>query len=186
MTKPTKTFYLTNKDLLPAIIEAKQQGKLTDKLALMLQLLCAKYAKKGNFANYTYNDDMQAYAMLMLVRTWNSFDLAKSNNPFAFFTQCIKNSFRQYLNVEKRQRTVRDSLMVKNGLNPSYAFLDEANDHQYADDEQDYYFHHETAVALNKQLSAEDHIEPTDEFDDIDDDDLDLDDEDDNIEPPLL
>ncbi len=95
---------------------------MTNDLAKMLTLLTSRYAKKGNFANYTYNDDMQSYAMLMLVKTWNSFDPAKSSNPFAFFTQCIKNSFIQYLNYEKRQRDIRDEVLVDSGLSPSYNY----------------------------------------------------------------
>lgn len=123
-TKKTtgKTNYLNNKDLLAEVIASKEKGQMTDKLARMLMMLCARYGKRGNFSGYTYNEDMQAYAMLMLVRTWNSFDPAKSNNPFAFFTQCVKNSFIQYLNGEKRHRTIRDEIMVEHGLNPSYTY----------------------------------------------------------------
>lgn len=117
-----KVNYLNNRDLLAEVIASKEQMKMTDKLAHMLQTLTARYAKKGNFANYTYNDDMQAYAMLMLVRTWNSFDPRKSSNPFAFFTQCVKNSFIQYLNQERRQRDIRDVMLVDNGLSPSYTY----------------------------------------------------------------
>lgn len=167
---PKKAMYLTNKVLLPAIIEAKEKGVMTDKLATMLQLLCSKYATKGNFVNYTYNDDMQAYAMMMLVRTWKSFDLNKSNNPFAFFTQCIKNSFKQYLNLEKRQRTIRDLLLVDQGLNPSYGFQDEnATDQHYVDDEQDFDFYKEAVVELQQQLTNEDPMFNEDEGVDIDD-----------------
>lgn len=119
---PRPKNYLNNKDLLAQVIMSKEQGQMTDRLAHMLQTLCARYGKKGNFANYTYNDDMQAYAMMMLVRTWNSFKPEKSNNPFAFFTQCIKNSFIQFLNQEKKQRNIRDSLLVDNGLAPSLTF----------------------------------------------------------------
>lgn len=167
---PKKSMYLTNKVLLPAIVEAKEKGVMTDKLATMLQLLCSKYATKGNFVNYTYNDDMQAYAMMMLVRTWKSFDLNKSNNPFAFFTQCIKNSFKQYLNLEKRQRTIRDLLLVDQGLNPSYGFQDEnASDQHYVDDEQDFDFYKEAAVELQQQLTNEDPMFNDEEGSDSDD-----------------
>lgn len=117
-----KTNYLNNKDLMAEVIKSKEQGKMTNKLAHMLQTLAARYGKKGNFANYSYNEDMQAYAMLMLVRTWSSFDPEKSSNPFAFFTQCIKNSFIQFLNQEKRQRDIRDAQLVDNGLSPSYSY----------------------------------------------------------------
>ncbi len=89
--KPTKrkTNYLSNKSLLAEVIKSKEAGTMSDELAKMLQLLTARYGKKGNFANYTYNEDMQAFAMMSLVKTWNGFDPNKSSNPFAFFTQCI-------------------------------------------------------------------------------------------------
>jgi hypothetical protein len=124
--RPVK--YLNNKDLLAEVVKSKQltaklgRNFMTNELAKMLQLLCARYAKKGNFANYTYNEDMQGYAMVMLVKTWNSFDPAKSSNPFAFFTQCIKNSFIQNLNMEKRQRDIKDATLVDHGLSPSYNY----------------------------------------------------------------
>ncbi len=119
-----KRNYLNNRDLLSEVLLSKQGDppQMTDKLARMLMMLCARYGRRGNFANYTYNEDMQAYAMMMLVRTWNSFNPEKSNNPFAFFTQCVKNSFIQFLNSEKRHRVIRDELMVNKGLNPSYTY----------------------------------------------------------------
>ncbi len=120
--KKRKGNYLNNKDLLAEVIMSKEQDQMTDKLARMLMMLCARYGRRANFANYTYNEDMQAYAMMMLVRTWRSFKPEKSNNPFAFFTQCVKNSFIQFLNQEKRHRNLRDELMVDKGLNPSYTY----------------------------------------------------------------
>lgn len=124
ITVAGKTIYLNNKELLAEVKRSKEAGQMSNALAMMLQLLCSKYAKKGNFINYSYNEDMQAYALMMLVRTWNSFDPDKSNNPFAFFTQCIKNSFIQYLNQEKRQRDVRDVMLIDQGMNPSFGFDD--------------------------------------------------------------
>ncbi len=120
---PKKKNYLNNKDLLAEVVLSKEAKQMSNKLALMLTMLCKKYAKKGNFAGYSYNDDMQGYAMLMLVKTWNSFDPAKSNNPFAFFTQCIKNSFIQYLKHEKRQRDVKNETLIAAGMNPSHGYM---------------------------------------------------------------
>jgi DNA-directed RNA polymerase specialized sigma24 family protein len=134
---PKKKNYLNNKDLLAEVVKSKAQQQMSDKLALMLTMLCKKYAKRGNFANYSYNDDMQGYAMLMLVKTWNSFDPAKSNNPFAFFTQCIKNSFIQYLNHEKTQRDIKNETLIAAGMNPSYGYsstLEERHDLLSSDD----------------------------------------------------
>lgn len=115
---------------------------MTDKLAHMLQTLAARYGRKGNFANYTYNEDMQAYAMLMLVKTWNSFNPEKSKNPFAFFTQCIKNSFIQFLNQEKRQRDIRDAQLVDKGLTPSYTYQMEHEARMRAHREVDHHDQH--------------------------------------------
>ena len=159
ITQAGKTIYLSNKELLNAIKVAKEKGYMTDTLAKMLQLLCSKYAKKGNFVNYSYNDDMQSYAMMMLVRTWNSFNPEKSNNPFAFFTQCIKNSFIQYLNQEKRQRVIRDELLVDQGMAPSFGYNNNGSDHtvQGIDDEQDFDAMQEVAVKL-KHLEMDDPI----------------------------
>lgn len=138
ITQAGKTIYLNNKELLAEVRESKKIGRMTDTLAKMLILLCSKYAKKGNFVNYSYNEDMQGYAMMMLVRTWNSFDPEKGSNPFAFFTQCIKNSFIQYLKIEGKQRMVRDVLMIDQGLNPSYGYDDDGNRGPRIEDDQDF------------------------------------------------
>ena len=122
--KPRKRgiYYIDRKELLQDVIDSKVEGKMNDKLATKLVLLTTKYARAANFARYTYNDDMQGYAMMMLVKSWAAFNPDKSDNPFAFYTQCIKNSFKQFLNQEKRHRTVRDGLLVDKGMNPSYTY----------------------------------------------------------------
>ena len=153
--KKKKKNYLNNKDLLAEVLKSKQNDppKMTEKLAKMLQMLCARYGSRGQFAGYTYNEDMQAYAMMMLVRTWNSFNPEKSNNPFAFFTQCVKNSFIQYLNSEKRHRTIRDELMVNEGLNPSYTYQLE---HEAKNEERRKQLHEERENPLESPLEQKD------------------------------
>jgi DNA-directed RNA polymerase specialized sigma24 family protein len=81
--------------------------------------------------------------MLMLVRTWKSFDPEKGSNPFAFFTQCIKHSFIQYLNQEKRQRNIKDQMLVDLGMTPSFNFGTDEDGNRVNmsgsyDDEQDF------------------------------------------------
>ena len=120
--KKKVTPYLNNRDLLAETLKSKEQGKMTDTLARMLMTLVDKYAGQKSFCNYSYNDDMQAYALMMLSKTWNGFKPEKSSNAFAFFTQCVKNSFRQYLNTERRQRDIRDKALVEQGMNPSHTY----------------------------------------------------------------
>lgn len=124
-TKGRKVNYLNKKDLMAAIMESKKMGTMSDTLAKMLTVLCDRYAKKGNYSGYTFNDDMRAYALLSLVKTWDAFDPKKSDNPFAFYTQCVKNSFRQYLKIERKQRDIRDKMLVHSGLNPSHTYMNE-------------------------------------------------------------
>lgn len=142
-TKPTekpiekpkkKKNYLNNADLLVELQKSNDQGHMTNKLAHMLQTLADRYASQGNFAGYSYVEDMKAYAMYMICRTWHRFDSKKSNNPFAFFTQCIKHSYYQFLNKEKRQRVIRDELLVFSGLNPSHTYLNDYEEENRSSD----------------------------------------------------
>lgn len=131
-----KKNYINNRDLLEEVQKSKDQDQMTENLARMLQTLCARYAKKSSFANYSYNEDMQSYAMMMLVKTWPKFDPNQSQNPFAFFTQCVKNSFIQCLNSEKRQRDIRDSLLVDKGMDPSYTYQIDNDVSNFVEDEE--------------------------------------------------
>jgi hypothetical protein len=48
------------------------------------------------------------------------FDESKSQNPFAYYTAAITNSFTRVLNIEKKMQNIRDDILEQNGLNPSY------------------------------------------------------------------
>lgn len=124
-----KKNYLNNADMLHQLKLSLDRGQMTDVFTNMMIMLTEKYASQGKFAGYSYIDDMKSYALLMIVRTWHKFNPAKSSNPFAFFTQCIKHSFFQYLNKEKRQRLIRDELLIFSGLNPSNTYTS-AYEHQ--------------------------------------------------------
>jgi len=130
-----KPNYLNKRDMLKELNKSRENKKMTNELAKMLMLLCERYSKKSSFANYTYIDDMKGYAIMMLVKTWPCFNEEKSDNPFAFFTQCIHNSFVQFLNQEKKQRNIRDLLLVSEGMAPSHTFTsDNEKEHISASD----------------------------------------------------
>lgn len=157
-----RTTYLTNKELMVAIVESKAMGKMSDKLAAMLVLLCSRYAKRSQFAGYTYNDDMQAYAMLGLLKTWHKFDEVNYENCFAYYTQILKNYFRQYLNQEKRHRDIRDMLLVEEGMNPSFGFTDDF------DGDNDFYNTYSSSGHDSIVSNDSDGFSDTDEFDILD------------------
>jgi hypothetical protein len=99
---------------------SKDHGTMTSKLALMFMKLCERYATRSNWRGYTYNDEMRSQALLQLSQIGLQFDESKSQNPFAYYTAAITNSFTRVLNIEKRNQNLRDDILEMNHLNPSY------------------------------------------------------------------
>lgn len=99
---------------------SRDHGQMTNKLATMFIKLCERYATRSNWRGYTYNDEMRSQALLQLSQIGLQFDESKSQNPFAYYTATITNSFTRVLNIEKRNQNIRDDIMEMNGLNPSY------------------------------------------------------------------
>lgn len=97
-----------------------KHGTATNKLALMWMKLCDRYATRGNVRGYTYNDEMRGQAILQLAQIGLQFDESKSNNPFAYYTAAVTNSFVRVINIEKRNQNIRDDILEMNDLNPSY------------------------------------------------------------------
>jgi len=86
----------------------------------MYMKLCQRYGSRGNWRGYTYNDEMQSQALLQLSQIGLQFDESKSENPFAYYTAAITNSFTRILNVEKKHQSLRDDLLQEAGQTPSY------------------------------------------------------------------
>lgn len=178
MTKRPPRNYLSNYNLLEQIAISKENGKMSNELLNMITLLCERYATRANFSSYTYIEDMKMNALLNLCRTWASFNAERSQNPFAYYTQLIKNSFIQYLKIEKKQRNIRDKLLVDHGVSPSHTYqLEHEMEHSYHLDpaltyirKDNYEFMESTNKAANDTKGLE-----FDELDDItlDDDEVD-------------
>ena len=101
----------------------KDAGQITNTLARMMIKLCERYATRGNVRGYTYNDEMKGQAILQLTQIGLQFDESKSDNPFAYFTAAVTNSFVRVINLEKRNQNIRDDILEMNGMNPSYTRL---------------------------------------------------------------
>lgn len=123
--------YLNNKDMLEELRKSKKNNQMTNELTKMVMLLTRRYAEHPWFVNYTYNDDMQSFALLTVVKFWDRFNLEKGSNAFAYFTQIIKRAFQQYKLQEKKHRTIRDLLLVERGESPSFTFQSEYDDDNY-------------------------------------------------------
>jgi hypothetical protein len=99
---------------------SREHGQMTRKLAQMFMKLCERYATRSNWRGYTYNEEMRGQALLQLSQIGLQFDESKSQNPFAYYTAAITNSFTRILNIEKKNQNIRDDILEMNGLNPSW------------------------------------------------------------------
>lgn len=97
-----------------------QHGKTTNELAKMYIKLCERYSMRSNWRGYTYVDEMRSHALLQLSQIGLKFNEAKSQNPFAYYTAVVTNSFTRILNLEKRNQNIRDDLLQEHGFNPSF------------------------------------------------------------------
>jgi hypothetical protein len=99
---------------------SKGHGRVTEELGRMFLKLADRYGTRSNWRGYTYNDEMRAQAVLQLSQIGLQFDESKSENPFAYYTAAVTNSFTRVLNIEKKNQNIRDDLLQENNLNPSF------------------------------------------------------------------
>jgi len=95
-------------------------GQITNKLGTMFLKLVERYSHRGNWRGYTYVDEMRGQALLQLSYIGLQFNEQKSDNPFAYYTAAVNNSFTRVLNLEKRNQTIRDDILIEQGHLPSY------------------------------------------------------------------
>ena len=97
-----------------------QHGTITNNLAKMYIKLCERYSMRSNWRGYTYVDEMRSHALLQLSQIGLQFNELKSENPFAYYTAAVTNSFTRVLNLEKRNQNIRDDLLQEAGQMPSW------------------------------------------------------------------
>jgi len=95
-------------------------GGMTNTLAKMYMVMCERYGSKWNWRGYTYNDEMKSQALLQLSQVGLQFDESKSDNPFAYYTATITNSFTRILNIEKKNQNIRDDMLESHGYKSSH------------------------------------------------------------------
>lgn len=96
-------------------------GSMTDKLARMFMLLVERYSQRPNWRGYSYLDEMKGQSLLQLSSMGLAFNEAKSNNPFAYYTQVLSHSFTRVLNLEKKNQNIRDAILIDRGQTPSFS-----------------------------------------------------------------
>lgn len=116
------THYVNNAEMLAALVEyraaieqAKQEGReaprIPEYIGECILKIATRLSHKANFINYSYRDDMILDGIENCMQCINSFDPAKSSNPFSYFTQVIYFAFLRRISKEKKQSYIRGKLI---------------------------------------------------------------------------
>jgi hypothetical protein len=114
--------YVNNADFLAAISEYKRKVKEAQEQGLPKPIvsnyigecilkIANHLSYKPNFINYSYRDDMILDGIENCIQYIDNFDPAKSNNPFAYFTQIIYYAFLRRIAKEKKQAYIKGKLI---------------------------------------------------------------------------
>ena len=129
--KSTAAHYVDNKVFLQAMKEWKEQceealqtGEEKPRVSNYIGECFLKIANglshKPNFMNYTFKDDMVSDGIENCLQYLKNFNPAKSNNPFAYFTQIIYYAFIRRIQKEKKQSNIK------------YKMIEQANIDEFA------------------------------------------------------
>ena len=121
----TERYYVKNKDLLAELTIYREENIMTDNLGMMIKQIATNYSNKGNFASYTWREDIISEAVLTCLRYMHNFDPNKmaKPNPFAYFTTVIHNAFINYIRKQNKHSEIKDVCYKKAHI------LDEDNFH---------------------------------------------------------
>jgi hypothetical protein len=137
MLRPRSTnsegHYVPNSILLPEIIKCKETGIVTPELAKMFTQIATRYLSAKNFASYSYiKEDMIANAVYILCLNGLKFKLEYKPgavpNPFSYVTQIVYHSSLQFIAAEKRQRDIRDQMLLDEGATASLGYMEKERD----------------------------------------------------------
>jgi len=90
--------YLKNSELLNELILSNGKDKLTKEALSMLIIMVNNISKKLSYKNLEDLNDVKQVALMKCLLYWKNFNPEKSNNPFSYFTQIIKNGFAEGFN----------------------------------------------------------------------------------------
>lgn len=102
--------YVDNKKLFQVLVEYKNQcaaspdnpPPIPEYVGECLLMIATRLSSKQNFASYTFRDEMIADAIENCILYMHNFDPAKSQNPFAYFTQVTHYAFIRRIEREKK------------------------------------------------------------------------------------
>ena len=124
-TKKKNEHYVNNADFLEAMKAYRKQVNIakreklpkppvTDYIGSCFLKIANHLSYRPNFINYTFRDDMISDGIENCLQYLDNFNPAKSNNPFAYFTQIIYYAFVRRIQKEKKQTIIKQKLILDN------------------------------------------------------------------------
>lgn len=110
MEEKHDNYYLTKEDLMKELMIYKEKDIVTKKFEKMLIDISTGIARKPNFSNYTWIDDMISEGIITCLKYGKNFDPEKSQNPFGYLSLIVYRSFQAYLNKQKKHKKTKDEL----------------------------------------------------------------------------
>lgn len=130
-----------------AVLESKEKGlerpMVPNYIGDCLFKIATHLARKPNFSNYTFKEDMVSDGVENCLLYIDNFDPEKSKNPFAYFTQIIYYAFLRRIQKEKKhlyikyksmQNEVINSLIENNGEDVVMSHLNGALHDSYSEE----------------------------------------------------
>ena len=122
-----KEHYVNNKDFLEAMKaykkevnkakrEKREKPPVTDYIGSCFLKIANHLSYRPNFINYTFRDDMISDGIENCLQYLDNFNPAKSNNPFAYFTQIIYYAFVRRIQKEKKQVTIKHKILTQSNF----------------------------------------------------------------------
>lgn len=115
-----KEFYRILVEYKAARIAAADEGSspppIPEYVGECLLQIANRVARKPNFANYMFKEEMVGDGIENCINYLNNFDPDKSKNPFAYFTQIIHFAFLRRIDREKRQLYVKHKALENSML----------------------------------------------------------------------
>ncbi len=106
-----KEFYAHISEYKKLVVEAQNTNtelpRVTEYLGKCFLMIAKNLARRPNFANYPYKDEMISDGIENCILYINNFDPEKSTNPFAYFTQIIYFAFLRRIHREKKQLYIK-------------------------------------------------------------------------------
>lgn len=106
-----KEMTLYRKSVLDAREADKDKPRVPNYIGLCLFKIATHLARKPNFANYSFREDMVSDGVENCLLYIDNFDPEKSTNPFAYFTQIIYYAFLRRIQKEKKQMYIKYKAM---------------------------------------------------------------------------